>query len=486
MTHHIAIVGAGTAGIIAASYIKSYWKDKVEVSLIYDHKNPGIGVGESTTPIILEYLDAVGVGVNELIKNTNSTLKLGIKFKNWLDDNQHYYHGFGEFEEKIGGVDYNESYAYEVVKNTTHYDFHYDSFYYENNVFPQKLGAFAIHINTLNFSNYIQSKFKDSINIIDGVVSHVVHTENKIKSLYLDDGRRIEADFFIDATGFSRCLIGKLNPHWIDKSDYIPNNTAIPFHIKKTYDYIPLYTLAEASKDGWIWQIPLSNRFGSGYIFSDKFTDVEEARKSYDMWLNHNHGVSLDTDSLIHFDSGYFDNQWIGNCLAVGLSSGFVEPLESTSVHITIMQSIAFCLKYPLQHIDYNCISYNKYFSGLYEEIYDFVRYHYHTKRSDSSFWNYMTTNTPEWITEIEKKISKDFLREDDFVGKTVFSCSSYSAVSYGLKIFNSVDCLKYLQNRNIETQAKTRYEYFLSIKEDNIKNCISHKQYVDMVCGGA
>tara|TARA_B100002019_G_scaffold233489_1_gene207525 strand:- start:1943 stop:3406 length:1464 start_codon:yes stop_codon:yes gene_type:complete len=482
MTHHIAIVGAGTAGIIAASYIKSYWKDRVKVTLIYDHSNPGIGVGESTTPIILEYLEKVGIGVDELIANTNSTLKLGIKFKNWLNDGEYYYHGFGEFEDQTTGIDFNASYAYEVIQNTRHYDTHYDEYYYENNICPSELGAFAVHINTLTFSQYIQEKFKDDIDIVDGVVAHAATNNNRIKTLYLSNGDRIDADFYIDATGFSRSLIKELNPGWVDKSDYVPNNTAIPFHINKSYDYIPPYTLAEASKDGWIWQIPLSNRYGSGYIFSDKFTEVEDARRSYDTWLNENHGVSLDTDALIHFDSGYLENQWVGNCLSVGLASGFVEPLESTSVHITVMQSIAFCLKYPLQELQYSIDTYNKYFNSLYEEIYDFVRYHYYTKRQDSPFWSYMTNNTPSWITNLEEKMKVDFLRPEDFSGNTVFECPSYSAVSYGLQLLDAYDARRYLANRELFEQGKMRYEYLLSLKSQNAQRCFSHKSYIDAV----
>ena len=483
MTHNIVVVVAGTAGAIASTFLKSHWKDKVDITLIYDHKNPGIGVGESTTPIIFDYLQGIGIDDHDLLKNTNSTYKIGIKFKNWLNDNKHYYHGFAEFatEEEVPNR-FNSAYAYEVTKNTKYLNFQYDSFYYEKNILPYKLESYAIHIDTLSFSNYIQSLFKDRITILDGVVKKVNVDSGKIDSIVLSDGREIKADIYIDDTGFSGELIKHLNPKWVDKSDYIPNNRAIPFHIKKEYDYIPPYTLAEASPNGWIWQIPLFHRFGSGYLFSDKFTDVEDAKKDYNKWLMKNHNIELDSDRVIKFDSGYWENPWIGNCVAIGLSSGFVEPLESTSVHMSILQTITFMLKYPLETIETNISQYNKYLAERFEEIYDFVRYHYFTKRTDSPFWRYMTENTPEWILNLENKIKKDFLRSEDFIYNAIFDYQSYSAVSHGLKIFTPEDAAEYLKKRNLESIAVTHYNRLRNYKMKNRDGCVDHKEYIESV----
>ncbi|GIS09110.1 MAG: hypothetical protein CM15mP113_2400 [Pseudomonadota bacterium] len=167
-----------------------------------------------------------------------------------------------------------------------------------------------------------------------------VNTEcTKIESIECKYNGIFDADYFIDASGFNTILFKHLNPKWNDMSKYLPIDRAIPQQI--TYDFkdeLPSYTLAEATDNGWIWRIPIGNRYGTGYLYSSKFTSDEEAREKYNDWLVENFDTELTSDRIIRYRPGHYGDYWRGNCFAVGLSSGFVEPLESTGIHIIIKQ----------------------------------------------------------------------------------------------------------------------------------------------------
>lgn len=487
MKNRILVCGGGTAGTIISTYLKSHWGDLVDIILVYDHKNPGIGVGESTTPVILDYLNKVNIKFSDLIKDANSTLKLGINFKNWMGDDNYYYHGFAEIGPSQLPEAYeitNETFAYEIKSKKKYQDVLYDDYYLDNNLIPvEAQGKYALHIDSLNFSNYIQGIFSDRIEIVDAVVNDVIVKEDSIEKVILSNGRELSCDLYIDATGICRTLIKNLNPKWICKKDYIPINRAITTHIPNIDGEIPLYTLAEASADGWIWSIPLSNRYGSGYLYSTEFTTDEEAVSRYSEWLEKNYSYSTDSFRTINFSSGYLENQWIGNCISVGLSSGFVEPLESTSIHTSIFQAEHIAELYPLRFVEYNIDNYNQTMRNLFNEIIDFVRLHYYGKREDSNFWKYISKSTPTWIKNLEKKVSVDFYSGYDSINTSFcFQTKSYTSVLRGLNLTTENSADSYLKRRNLLNCSSKKYNKIISIKEKNKKNLLNHRKYVEIL----
>ena len=227
----------------------------------------------------------------------------------------------------------------------------------------------------------------------------------------------------------------------------LPMDRAIPQQVPYDFKEVPSYTLAEARKHGWIWRIPVGDRFGTGYVYSSRFTTDEEAREDYNEWLQENFNVSLETDRIINYKPGYYKDNWIGNCMAVGLSSGFIEPLESTGLHIVINQMVSFIDQNPtLKNLSFNRRESNKTNKLLYEEIVDFICLHYNTNRTDSKFWQYMTENKSEWVKMFDEKCRNEFLQTANITTK-FWDVESYIQVANGLKMFNKDSIKEYVMS---------------------------------------
>lgn len=482
----IVIVGSGTAGAICSSYLKTFWKDKVDITLIYDESKEVIGVGESTTPSIFEFLKFIGINSYELLKYTNTTLKLGIKFKNWNNDGKHFYHNFSEPNIQPNTVNntYFLSSAYSLLHNDFDNDLYLQDYFLEKDLVPKNFPndiQHALHIDAYKFSQYILDRFRSQLKIINQKIERVICKNNSIEKLILESGEEIKADLYIDASGFSKVLFKELNSEWVNKEDYLPLNRAIPNPIKKIYKKIPTFTLAESTRNGWIWQIPLQDRYGSGYNYSSNFTTDEDAKKDFDKWLSKNHNVSLESDRIIKYETGYYKDQWIGNCICIGLSSGFVEPLESTAIHTIIRQTFYIATYYSLDINEFSRKKYNKKVRNIYDTILDFIRIHYYLKRNDSEFHLHMNKNTPKWIKEFDEKINHSFMNHYDFLtNDDLFTTINYIIMSNGLKLIKDKNAYRnYLSNNNFDDMGKYFHLQQKDIKKTNRINPIGHKELI-------
>ncbi len=475
------VLGSGTAGLIAATMIKKRWGDKVSVSLYYDSKKKNIGVGESTTPIVSyflkEYLD--NFDMSNFLKETGTTIKLGINFKNWIP-NTEYFHGFPELD--FSNTHYPES-LYSILIGKYNGGMNYSR---ATSTLPSHTFRYvhALHIDTQVFSNYLSERIKDKIEIIDDVAEKINSDGKNIQSIIFKNSGEVTADFYIDASGFNGILIKELNSEWVDILDSLPIDRAIPQQVPFEFDEVPSYTLAEATENGWIWRIPIGKRFGTGYLYSSRFTSDEEARKKYNQWLVDNFNVELETDRIIQYSPGYYKNHWVGNCMAVGLSSGFIEPLESTGIHIIIQQLRDFIEYNPtLNNLKYNRTECNRRNSALYKEIVEFVCLHYNTNRTDSDFWNYMTSNKIEWVKEFDQKCREEFLEENSIEkGKEFWHIDSYIQVAQGLEMFNPISIKNFLDclpdGEYILDNCRRRYEEVNKAKQQNLN--IPHRSVLN------
>jgi len=476
------IIGSGTAGLIAAGMIKSYWGDKVQVTLYYDANKKNISVGESTTPLIHSFLVAMGITTKELIRDLSATIKLGINFKNWIPETE-YFHGFTEAD-IFHQPDYssalysipNDCYDGGVLFNEATTTIPNEDFNYEH----------GLHIDTQEFSNYMFERLKNKIEFVDDVAEKINVKDNRIESIDFRDSGNITADFYIDCSGFNSLLIKNLKTQWIDITEHLPIDRAIPQQIPYDFDEVPSYTLAEATDNGWIWQIPIRNRYGTGYLYSSKFTTDEEAREKYNSWLLEKFGTGLKTDRIIQYKPGYYDQAWVGNCLAIGLSSGFVEPLESTGIHIIIQQIHDFInLNSRLNFLNLDRKVFNQRNLKTYEVIVDFICLHYNTNRSDSDFWRYMTDNKKEWVDDIDEKCRKEFLDSFSITEQSFWHLDSYIQVAKGLQMFDKKSVGAYLDMQsNKEEILKIMKEYHESnAQSKRFKNKkMSHKQIIDSI----
>ena len=478
------IVGASSAGLISAGLIKTYWKNEVEVSVYYDAKNKGVSVGESTVPDILQFLYMMNIPVEKFLSDTNTTIKTGIKFKDWIP-NTEFFHGFGELGPQVEGGHGPEIYS---ILND---DFCSRLYNKPTTTVPSNLindpsGRHAFHIDTKEFTDYLFNYMKKAINFVDDTVEKVNVEGENITSIECKNSGTVTADYFIDATGFNRLLFKHLNPKWNDLSDYLPINRAIPQQIPYNFEELPSYTLAEATDNGWIWQIPIRNRYGTGYMYSSRFTSDDEAREKYNAWLLKNFNTELQTDRIIKYESGYYEDYWIGNCLAIGLSNGFIEPLESTGIHLAQQSINTFLLSNPsLSDLDYNRVQANEHNKWVYECIFRFITLHYNTNRTDSEFWKYMTENKTEWVKMFDEKCRIEYMEPELLsFGMYLWDTASYLQIVNGLQMVNKEGLINYL-NSKCDVPFKSTYPSGIDIHRSSeqqyldIKNHRQHQKYV-------
>ena len=475
------VVGGGTAGIVATSFLKKYYGPTANITILYDHKKPRIGVGESTTPFLWSYLNYLNIDRNQLLKHTNFTIKLGVKLKNWLGENDVYWNNFSEINYWSNDEDrYNLFYAYErYIGEKGLNNYQYSSFYTENNLIPNVDNyVHALHLDTAELSEYILEHHFGGVEIIDDVIEDVLIGEDGIEKIITKNKRELTADVYFDTSGFNKVLISKLNNNFTDLSKTFPLNHAIPFQVKKTKDHIESYTLTEATKNGWIWQTPLYNRYGTGYLYSDKFTSKEEAKDDFNTWLVENHGVELDTDRVINFTPGYYEDCWVKNCVAVGFASGFIEPLESTTIQIIINQMIMFTNIYSGKILSYDQKIFNKKHKNYFDNILNYILFHYHTRRTDSKFWRYMTSNLPEWVYDIEEKVKHSVLTHYNTDNRN-FSYNEFGALCDGLNISTSEGAESYLRSSNLIQKSQLYFDELKSMKFANMELAIDHRKYL-------
>lgn len=489
MKKHILILGGGTAGAIAACLIKRNYGDTINVSLYYDENNASIGVGEGTFPNIHILLSFMNITIEDLIKNVGSTVKLGIEFKDWIQG-QKYFHGFSEiFDDNNMLIRGNSSSLYGIATGSHHGGelyFEGSSSIPKKELNPSKVN-YAFHMDGVLFSKYLRDLIKEEVNCISDKAIQIFSNGKVIEGIQFEKSGKVDADFYIDCSGFSSLLLNNLNPEWVDISNILPINKAIPQQVPISKNSeINSFTLAEATQNGWIWQIPVGNRYGTGYLYSSRFTSDEDAKADYDLWLRKNHGVELTSDRIINYRPGYFKDHCIGNCAAIGLSSGFIEPLEATGISLIIQQVMNLVSSGILTNnyeLDRKVITNNN--RTLYENIVDFVALHYNTNRTDSEFWTYMTNNKSEWVKNFDEKCKNGFINENT-VDTNFWGLDCYIQISWGLNMFNCENVINYMNNlpysESTIADLKNKHESYKKIKEKNKKEYMSHQEFLNQV----
>ena len=331
---------------------------------------------------------------------------------------------------------------------------------------------------------------EEEITLVDDVVERVrVNPEcTEIVNIECKNSGIIDADYFIDASGFESVLFRHLNPKWNDIKKDLPLDKALSQEVENKSNEIPSYTLTEATDNGWVWVIPVGDKFRTGYLYSSKFISDEEAKEKYNDWLLKNYNTELETENIIEFRSGYYEDNYIGNCLAVGLSSGFVEPLEALAFQMIINQLESFTNhNSTFKNLDFNRRKITEQNRRSYISCIKFVALHYATNRTDSDFWRYMTNNKMQWVKEFEELCREEFLDlsgEDELLDLWVMD--SYIQVVNGLQMFNKKAIKKFINSKSKEIKkeilddSKTHYKEVLSAKK-NIEY-VSHKDLLEEI----
>jgi tryptophan 7-halogenase len=399
----IAIIGGGTAGWMTAASLSKFLKNlNCQIRLIESEQIGTIGVGEATIPPIMDFIRVLGIDENDIIRKTKATFKLGIEFKDWTRIGHSYMHPFGQTGFDMEGIPFSAYWlkAFQEGGASRLEDYSLQAMAAQMGKFMRPVRApntplekitYALHLDAGLFARYLRTYAEArGVRRSEGKVKHVSlrPEDGFIACVTLESGERIEADLFIDCTGFRGLLIeDALKTGYEDWNHWLPCDRAAAVPCERTGP-LSSHTLAIAKEAGWQWRIPLQHRVGNGYVYCSDFISDAKAQEEL---LSTLEGPALANPLQLRFSTGRRKSFWNKNCVAIGLSAGFLEPLESTSIHL-IHRGIAMLLKYfPDRSFSAPDIDrYNKTFVFEYERIRDFLLVHYSmTERDDSELWRY-------------------------------------------------------------------------------------------------
>jgi len=410
----IVILGGGTAGWMAATALATMLpRQRYSVTLVESEEIGIVGVGEATLPQMKNFNDLLGLDEAEMMRNTQATFKLGIDFVDWGYLGSSYVHPFGihgppasglAFHQgwhrsRSGGRDWSvEDFSFAIAAaRANRFDFPAAGKTTINSTY-----AYAYHFDASLYARYLRRIAEErGVTRIEGKVRDVDQAPSgDIRALVLESGDRLEGDFFLDCSGFRSLLLGgKLGVTWEDWSKWLPCDRALPVPTERCGDLTP-YTRVTAMEAGWRWRIPLQHRTGNGYVFSSRFIDEDKARQQLLASLDE---PLLAEPRLLKFEAGRRASSWERNCVALGLSSGFLEPLESTSIYLIQIAIMHLLPLFPNGRSDPRLIrEFNRRMDLEYDRIRDFLILHYHlNSRVDGELWRYCRAmDVPESLTE--------------------------------------------------------------------------------------
>jgi tryptophan 7-halogenase len=393
--NRVLIVGGGTAGWMAAAALSKSFGPQLHIELVESDEIGTVGVGEATIPPIKNFHLLLELGEAEFLRAVNGTFKLGIEFLNWGSLGERYFHPFSAHGTDTWAAQFHHYWvrARQQGEAAALDEFSLEAVMARAEKFGQegeRKANYAYHFDAGLYARLLRNiSEKLGVRRTEGKVVDVrLHAETGfIESVQLDSGESIAADLFIDCSGFRGLLIEQaLQTGWEDWGHWLRNNSAIAVQTSSVSPPSP-YTRSTARSCGWQWKIPLQNRVGNGLVYSNNHMSDDVARK---LLLDNVEGSPITEPRLIRFRTGRRLKQWNMNCVALGLASGFLEPLESTSIHL-IQNSIIRLIKlFPSRGVEQAEIDqFNREVKTEIEYIRDFIVAHYHvTQRADSPYWN--------------------------------------------------------------------------------------------------
>lgn len=400
----VVIAGGGTAGWIAAMALSRQLGPLLEIVLIESDEIGTIGVGEATIPTAQTFHRLMDIDERDFMRATNATFKLGISFENWGQVGDRYIHSFGQIGKGVWMGDFHHFWlqgcAQGVAGGIEEYCFELQAAQAERFATGQDAKInYAYHLDATAYARYLRglSEARGVIRI-EGKIADVILDEGTgdIAALKLQSGMRLAGDLFIDCTGFRGLLIEQaLKTGYEDWSEWLPTNSALAVQTESVGPAVP-YTKAVAHGAGWRWQIPLQHRVGNGLVYCNEYMSDDEARNTLFAQIE---GRPLTDPRKITYLTGRRRKTWNRNCIALGLASGFVEPLESTSIHLIMIGITRLLQMFPFGgDVDALRDRFNEVSRVEIEKIRDFIILHYHqTQRDDTAFWmRCKTMNPPE------------------------------------------------------------------------------------------
>lgn len=495
--NNIVIIGGGTAGWTTA--LNFLLKTNCNITVVCAEELKIIGVGESTTGQFNDIIKSA-FDENDFLKKTGSTIKLGIYHQDWNEIGKSFTSPLGDSffnETKIPNINYDYFRIFHIAEKLK-FDSLLQSQLMINNKLPiientkQKIqfNHTAYHLDTFKVGQYIKDYVikNNRVTYVNDKITKANKNEfGFIESLNTQTGKIINGDLFVDCSGFLRILIEKeFDNKFISYKDNLLINRALPFHIKNEDNtIINNYTKVSAKKYGWLWDIPLQHRKGMGYVYCDDFITPDKAQEEIEKEL----GVKIIPQNDIKFKSGRLEKFWIKNVLSTGLASAFIEPLEATSIHCTMVQINHFLENYfsPTMELNSNINQnlYNKQMIGMWEHIKDFIILHYNSKRNDTEFW-IEQSSSKRHTESLKSKLdiwkyrmprNNDYSSADSnnlyYLGNTL-----WLQILAGMDLLDSKIAKEELMYFNLYNIGLKKYEAQLKENKWYIDNCIDNNKF--------
>jgi tryptophan halogenase len=504
MNKNIVVVGGGSAGwLTALAAQRSY--PTLNITVIESKEIGILGAGEGSVPHLVKFFEYLGIPVSDLVKNCDATLKNGIKFTNWNNDNKFYYHGFAATDPQLdisatssGQISTYPLLAASLVLNNNINEIDFVESISEKNKAPfvfkkkgdkdpildyQNLSSFSVHFNATKLAGRLkQIGIERGIRVIDNTITEVLVDENSnVRGMLLDNNETVLCDFVFDCSGFHRLIVGKvLDAKWKSYKDFLPSDSAIPFFIDMTEE-IPPYTEAIAMKYGWVWKIPLQNRFGCGYVYDSSLISEADAIKEIEEMLGYVPTYPRKDKGGFKFDAGCYEEPWVNNCIAIGLSAGFIEPLEATSLWVTIvgLNKVFGSPEWLLNNVPEIRKEFNTTIYKMNSEIVNFIYFHYMGLRKDTLFWNkFSYENAPRTLKEKIDLWKNRLPSRNDSGG--YFPFASWFVVGSGIDMINKSIAKNYIDNSDDYKKGMDLYKYHLDYQKYKAHECVDHKQFLE------
>jgi tryptophan halogenase len=504
MQKKVVVVGGGSAGWLTALMAKKSSPD-IDVTVIESEEIGILGAGESSVPALIQFFRHLGISVPDLVKNCDATIKNAIKFTNWNNDNDFYYHGFLPTEEALGPyaipfkfLSTSPMQVSSLVINNGLKEIEFSENISEQNKVPfifkskqgknpmldyENIGTFSLHINATKLANRLKEIGIDrGISVIEGIVKEVsLDSNNYVDGLILENGSMVSCDFVFDCSGFHRLIIGKIfKSKWKSYKEFLPSDSAIPFFIDMTEE-IPPYTECIAMKYGWMWKIPLQSRFGCGYVYDSSLISEKEAIEEVEEFLGFEPHYPRKEKGGFSFNAGSYEEPWINNCVAIGLAANFIEPLEATSLW-TSTSSLIEVFANP------NWISnnskevrdeFNKFIVSLNEEIVTLLYLHYMSLRKDTDFWKkFSYEGAPEQLKQ-RLEMWKVRLPNKNDVSK-LWAVDSWITIASAQNTMNKSLAKSYLEYSEEYQKGIDTYDHFINYQNYKISQCLGHREFLE------
>ncbi len=390
----VLIAGGGTAGWVTAATLASQLGRLLDITLVESDQIGTVGVGEATIPTHVSFHRLLGIDEREFMRYTRASFKLGIAFENWGRQGDRYIHSFGKIGRSTWMGDFQHLWHLAkqlgIAGNLDDYCFELQAA--EAGRFAKSESSpisYAYHLDATRYAMFLR-EFSETRGVtrVEGKIQQVKLEADSgfIRSLELESGIELQADFFIDCTGFRSLLLGDaLGVGYDDWSHWLPMNRAIAVQTKCTDEILP-YTRSIARNAGWQWRIPLQHRVGNGHVYCSDFMSDDEA---HNVLMANLDGEPVSEPRPLRFVTGKRKQHWAKNCLALGLSSGFMEPLESTSIHLAQIGATRLIKLFPFDGVNEALQrQYNTYSDEELHSIRDFLIAHYKlNQRDDAPFW---------------------------------------------------------------------------------------------------